>query len=403
MILPVILGRVPSKLLMDVGERRARLARRQLLAESVHVETPLEVARSLVALHGTDPATVYLSAAARLRRPSVADIERAMYDDRVLVRMLGMRRTMFVVADELAPAIQAACTRTIAVQLRRRYRQLLQDAGIAEDAASFMEAVEEATLAALERRREATAQELGQDVPALRKQVRLAQGKNYEGVQGISTWILMLLSADGKVIRGRPRGSWISSQYRWAPLDAWLPNGMPSVPVPDAQATLIGQWLRAFGPGTLDDLKWWTGLTMGEVKRAVQALDVVEVDLGEATGLVLADDVAPTTPPEAWVALLPGLDPTPMGYVQREWFLGPHASALFDRSGNIGPSIWSDGRIVGGWAQRKNGAVAFKLLEDIGHEAERCVEVAAEELGRWLGAVRITPRFRTPLERELSA
>jgi hypothetical protein len=101
------------------------------------------------------------------------------------------------------------------------------------------------------------------------------------------------------------------------------------------------------------------------------------------------------------VALLPALDPTPMGYVERGWFLGPHAPALFDRSGNIGPTIWLDGRIVGGWAQRKDGRVAYRLLEDVGQAAADNLAVAARDLGLWLGEIRVTPRFRTPLEREL--
>ena len=36
-----------------------------------------------------------------------------------------------------------------------------------------------------------------------------------------------------------------------------------------------------------------------------------------------------------------------MGWKEREWFLGGHAPALFDRSGNIGPTAWSDARIAG--------------------------------------------------------
>jgi hypothetical protein len=110
--------------------------------------------------------------------------------------------------------------------------------------------------------------------------------------------------------------------------------------------------------------------------------------------------VAPVDP---WVALLPALDATPMGYMQRDWFLGAHSAALFDRSGNIGPSVWCDGRIVGGWAQRKDGIIAFKLFEDIGRGAQHQVEEEADRLGQWLSSVRVTPRFRTPLERELSA
>jgi hypothetical protein len=61
------------------------------------------------------------------------------------------------------------------------------------------------------------------------------------------------------------------------------------------------------------------------------------------------------------------------------------------------------GRIVGGWAQRKDGEVAFRLLEDVGVDAVAAVEAEAERLRAWLGEVRVTPRFRTPLERELTA
>jgi hypothetical protein len=389
--------------MVDVVERRARLGVRHRLAFTNLADSPVDVARDVVALHGTDPATVFLSAAARLRHPDVTEIEHALYEDRLLVRMLGMRRTMFVVVDELAPVIQAACTRAIAVQLKRRYQQILQTAGVVYNVADWWSRVEEATLAALEKRGEATAQELGQEVPELKTQIRLAEGKSYEGTQSIATWMLMQLSAEGRIVRGRPRGSWISSQYRWAPVHAWLERGLPELPTPAAQVTLVGEWLRAFGPGTLEDLKWWTGLTMGEVKRAIQAVGAVEVDLGESSGLVLADDETPVDAPDPWVALLPALDVTPMAYVQRDWFLGTHAPALFDRSGNIGPTVWSDGHIVGGWAQRQNGAIAYKLLEDVGREAERRVDASAHSLERWLGPIRVTPRFRTPLERELSA
>ena len=141
MIVPVILRRVPSKPLIDIEQRRARLGRRHLLAYSTRAQTPHAVTRALVALHSTDPATVFLAAAARTQEPSVSDMERALYDDRVVVRMLGMRRTMFVVTDDFAPIVQAACTRAVAAQLRRRYAQVLEQTGVTQDGASFMREV----------------------------------------------------------------------------------------------------------------------------------------------------------------------------------------------------------------------------------------------------------------------
>jgi hypothetical protein len=76
---------------------------------------------------------------------------------------------------------------------------------------------------------------------------------------------------------------------------------------------------------------------------------------------------------------------------------------LFDRTGNIGPTVWWEGRIVGGWAQRASGEVSCRLLEDIGSDGAAAVTAEAARLEAWLGKGRVTPRFRTPLERELSA
>jgi hypothetical protein len=174
--------------------------------------------------------------------------------------------------------------------------------------------------------------------------------------------------------------------------------------VADAQAELVRLWLRAFGPGTLNDLKWWTGLGAGVVRKALAAADAVEVDLdaGEP-GYLLPDDLDPVPAPEPWVALLPALDSTTMGWADRDWYLGAHRTALFDSNGNAGPTIWADGRVVGGWAQRPDGEIELRLLDDIGAEAARAVETEAQLLREWLGDVRVKPRFRTPLELELVA
>jgi hypothetical protein len=92
-----------------------------------------------------------------------------------------------------------------------------------------------------------------------------------------------------------------------------------------------------------------------------------------------------------------------MGWIERDWFLGPHAVALFDRSGNIGPTIWWCGRIAGGWAQRPDGEIVLRFLEDLGNAAVAAVERAAERLAATLGETRLRSRFPTPLERHLLA
>src|SRR5437763_1885657 len=133
---------------IDARERRNRLAHRHRLAPQAKAGTVEEVAAALVALHATDPATVHLAAGARLTEPSVAAVERALYDDRTLLRMLGMRRTMFVVPRASVPVIQAACTDAVAAQQRRLLVQHLTEAGVADDPAGWLVEVGDATVRA---------------------------------------------------------------------------------------------------------------------------------------------------------------------------------------------------------------------------------------------------------------
>jgi hypothetical protein len=386
---------------IGVDERRARLGVRHLLA--VPGATPADVAEGMVALHATDPATVFLSVYARTASVSVADIESALYEDRTLLRLLAMRRTMFAVPVHLAPAVQASCVRAVGDKNRKLYQKLITDAGHGD--AKWLAEVEDAAVASLEKRGEATASEVSTDEPRLRSKVSLAEGKDYGRETTITTWVMALLAADGRVARGRPIGSWTSSQWRWSPMDKWLPGGMPQVPVEQARAELAAAWLSRFGPGTAADLKWWTGWTATQVKHALTAIGAVAVDLDGATGYLMPDDLDPVEAPKPWVALLPGLDPTPMGWSQREWYLGPHGKALFDTTGNICPTVWCDGRIVGGWVQRPDGSIAYELLEDVGKQAVRSVERAAARLSAWLGDARVSARGRrrAPLEQALLA
>ena len=117
---------------------------------------------------------------------------------------------------------------------------------------------------------------------------------------------------------------------------------------------------------------------------------------------VLADDLEPTPAPERSAALLPTLDPTTMGWKEREWYLGPHGTILFDTNGNAGPTVWWDGRIVGGWSQRRDGEIVVGLLEDVGSDARAAIDVEVARLQAWIGDARFSPGFLPPFQRGLA-
>jgi len=386
---------------IGVEERRARLVTRHRLAPETRGETPREAAQAVVALHSSDPVTVFLSVWARTRGFIPADLERTLYETRELVRILGMRRTLFVVPRELVPVVDAACTRVIAARERRKLEGFVAQSGASNYPPLWVDELAAAALHALEARGEAFTSELSADDPLLATKLRLGIGTRWEAEVSAAARILPLLAAEGAIVRGRPRGSWISSQYRWAPISSL--GALPAVEPRAARAQLLRLWLGAFGPGTETDIRWWAAWTAREAREALADVPHDVVDVGGATGYVLAGDTEPTPVPAPFAAFLPALDPTTMGWKERDWYLGPHGKRLFDTSGNAGPTVWWGGRVVGGWAQRKDGEVAYRLLEDVGREADAVIGAEAARLADWLGDVRITPRFPTPLQRELVA
>jgi hypothetical protein len=92
-----------------------------------------------------------------------------------------------------------------------------------------------------------------------------------------------------------------------------------------------------------------------------------------------------------------------MGWRQRDWYLdAAHVATLFDRSGNAGPTVWLDGRVVGGWMQRRDGTVVHRLLEPVPAARTREIARAARELEALIADARVNVRFPAPLQKELA-
>jgi len=338
---------------------------------------------------------------ARTEGVSPADVERSFYDERSLVRVLCMRRTLFAVPRELVPVVYAAATRTVAARERRRLEGFIRDSGISTRPGAWLTRASKAALEAVEELGEASTREVVAAVPVLAKQLRFGAGR-WEVTQSAGARILPQLAMEGRLVRGRPRGTWISGQYRWTTMASWLGEEVEQLDQAAAQAELLTRWLEAFGPGTETDLRWWTGWTARETRAALAAVPHIEVDLDGAAGYVLAGDLKPTPPPEPSAALLPTLDPTTMGWKERDWYLGAHAAVLFDSNGNAGPTVWWEGRVVGGWSQRRDGEIVYRLLEDVGADAVAAVEAEAQRVAGWLGDVRFSPGFLPPFQRSLA-
>jgi hypothetical protein len=392
-----------SVLRITDAQRRARLARRHALA--VPADSVEAATAAMTCLHATEPASVHLAAFARTGA-ALEEVDRALYDDRTVVKQLAMRRTVFAFPRELLPAVWGSAAARVAAQQRARLARDVEKAGITPDGPRWVQETTADVLTLLHEQGPMTTTELRAVLPAMEARLVVAPGKKYGGEFPIASRVLTTLAASGAVVRGSNEGGWKTSRPRWTPTADWVDVGSP-LGEAEGYAALVGSWLRTFGPGTEDDLVWWLGATKAAVRRGLADVEAVEVRLDAGTGWVLPDDLPGETgdavddPVEPWAALLPALDPTTMGWKGRDFFLGDHAERLFDTNGNGGPTAWWDGRIVGGWTQRDDGTVVVVPAEPLGAAATRALDASAERLTAWLGGDVVKSIYQSPLVRDL--
>jgi hypothetical protein len=389
---------------VSAAERRRLLIRRHHLhGDAADVDT---VATSLVGLHATEPASVHLAVLARSSTSALSDA--ALHQRRSLVRWMGMRRTLFVLPRDLVPVVQAAAGRSVAALMRRRLIRRLELNGAQPaipdgDVRGWLAAVEDGVANTLQTLGNATGWQLGQRDARLRTVIppRLPS----DVTQTVTSSLLALLGAEGRIVRGAADGDWTSRRHRWEPVTVHWPHGLPDVDVESARGELARRWLASFGPAPVSDLQWWTGWNQRTTRAALERVTTVDVDLYGTVGIALDDDALerdlarPLPRPRA--TLLPTLDATPMGWKQRNWFLGVDPRMLFDTRGNIGPTVWWNGQIIGGWTIARDGEIRTELLTDRGAAASSAVDRAADRLQTRLNGSVVSSSVAFPLQLQL--
>ena len=372
-------------------ERRARMGIRHALAPAFLVDSPEAATKAMTVLHATESATVYLSCWARVRSLDAADVDRALYEQRSLVKQLAMRRTLFTFPRDLLPAAWSSASARVANTERARMSKDVVKAGLAVDGNDWLDRARSEVLSLLADAPEGlSAVDVRQAVPMIDVKVEGSAGEIWSAPR-----VLTHLGATADIMRGANTGRFPTSRPLWTLTGHWLddaPVALESVDVEPAEGyrEIVRRWLYTFGPGTEDDIVWWLGSTKTVVRAALAELDAVAVTLdGGGTGWLLPNDVAEVADPGPWVTLLPVLDPTIMGWKGRDFYLGPHRNQLFDTRGNAGTSAWVDGRVVGCWIQDEAGAVHLRLIEPVSASARRSLEAEAARLTDWLGGVKI--------------
>ena len=197
--------------------------------------------------------------------------------------------------------------------------------------------------------------------------------------------LLMQAELDHVIISGARRGK----QFTYALFDARVPAAQPR----DRDEALLDLTRRYFatrGPATLQDFAWWSGLTVTDGKRGVEAAATF---LARETldGAVYwhARSVRASRRRSRVAHLLPNYDEYFIGFKDRAAF-GERLSGIRTKrriNALRGHILFVDGQIVGGWRRMvgKTVEVALELLVPLTKPERGLVRRAAERFGEFLG------------------
>ena len=234
-------------------------------------------------------------------------------------------------------------------------------AGVARDGHNWLKAVRSEVLAVLVVHPEGlVAQKIRELIPTLCVEAPSSS-------RSVVSQVLTYLGAKADIVRGGEPGNWRTPRTQWTITERWLGALRPGL--------RGGRWLSRVGSALVAALRPGHGRRYCLVarfhkdRRSYSSVETLRRRRfrwkAAAGGWLLPDDLDEPPTPESWVALLPLLDPTVMGWRDRDFYLEQHRDLLFDRQGNAGTTIWVDGRVVGHWFQNGQGAVELRFLERV--------------------------------------
>jgi hypothetical protein len=346
--------------------RSGQLARRRAQAQRIGRATftkPEQAVAWLGALQAQDYLGALWAVGLRVKGATEQDVERAIAERRI-VRTWPMRGTLHFVAAEDARWI----TELLAPRRAAGAAARLRSYGIDDDVLSR---ARRALIRKLEGGKRLTR-------PAAYRVLGHA-GIAADDQRGLH--ILWRLAHECLVCFGPREGK----QHTFVLFDEWLP-GARSLPRDEALPALARRYFTSHGPATLRDFVWWSGLPVGDARRAVQlAGDALQEEAIGAERYFSCGGARREAPSDGAVHVLPAFDEILVGYTDRSAAVDAAHLGKVCSGGVIRPVVVRGGRVLGTWGRRIDGHAVACTVAPFGRVSVEQVKRALGCYARFLG------------------
>jgi hypothetical protein len=361
---------------MTKGAAR-EIVRRRLEAQRISAarfERPADVVAWLGAIQAQDYLGALWAVGLRLAGARESDVERALAE-RSIVRSWPMRGTLhFLAAADARWMIELLAPKAAAAAAGR-----LRALGIDDEVLSR---ARRALVASLEGGRHLTRAAAHRVLDG----ARIPTGK--EG--GLT--ILWKLAHEGLLCFGAREGK----QQTFVLREEWLPRAR-RLPREEALAELAHRYFAGHGPATLRDFAWWSGMNLGDARRAIDiagtALDEESI-AGTVHWSVRASSSGRRRRAGVRAHVLPAFDEFFVGYADRGAAIDPVHAKRLGPFEVLGPVVLLDGRLVATWKRRLTRTKVICSARAIAPLAKASLADVRRALERYAGFLQLDLEMR---------
>ncbi len=199
------------------------------------------------------------------------------------------------------------------------------------------------------------------------------------------SYLMMYAELEGVICSGARRGK----QFTYALLEERV-QPVKAISRDDSLAELAKRYFTTRGPATANDFAWWSGLTVSDAKKGIEANQAeLESEAFNRQVYWFKESKAPPKEKSITAFLLPNFDEYFIGFKDRgaigERLNESHLK--MDGSAFLAHLIFINSQLVGGWkrAQEKNKVIVnATLVTKLSKEEKSAMSDAAERYGRFL-------------------
>ena len=332
---------------------------------------PAAVVRRVLAVQAQDAQAAPLSIWARGEGLTAGDVERALVEERSIVRTWLMRGTLHLAAAEDVGWLLAALGPRFIRTTRRRYEELGLDESVRRESLSAIREI------------------LSEQGATTRTELTRRLAERGFPTEGQAAYHLMHHAGLSGLLCYGPEGG---GEETFVLLDEWADVGA-TLPEDEAHAELARRYLDAYAPAGPEDLAAWSGLTLTQSRAAFSAIteELVEVAFGGEPLWLLRSQEGWLDDELAWspnVRLLPRFDTYLLGYRDRDLSVPEaYAKRVHPGGGILHAVLLVDGLAAGTWkTERKKDRleVVVDVFEGLEEGTVDGLRGEIQRLGRFL-------------------